>query len=118
MSQSKRTMLYCEPCGFKQIIEVQTTPDLFEIKRTDLQSNIPKLEGDKTVNKPVIPRSRMYKCPCCGRGVVVRGLLDAYVKTFAKIDEQSEKARQEEEKQKRIEDGKPHEKVDEPEFLG
>lgn len=118
-SKAKRMMIFCEPCGHKQIIEPKANPeDLTEIPSTKIQAGIPQLEGNKTVTKPFIERPKMYKCPKCGRGVRIKELLTPYAKALSEIDQKRELERLEADKLKRIEDGKPKEKPTDPVFLG
>ena len=118
-SKVKRTMIFCEPCGYKSIIEPKQNPDeLTEIVSAKIQAGIPQLEGNKTVTKPFIERPKMYKCPKCGRGVRVKELLAPYAKAMSEIDQKKELDRLEADKLKRIEDGKPKEKPSDPVFLG
>lgn len=114
----KRTMIFCEPCGFKKIIEPDEELNLTEIPTCPVPIDIPKLDPltNKAKTKPAKVRNKKYKCPKCGRGVAVKELQAAYSSAFKKIDEEEEKARMALDKQKRIEDGKPIEK--EPEFTG
>jgi predicted RNA-binding Zn-ribbon protein involved in translation (DUF1610 family) len=156
--KNNRKMLYCEPCGFKKIIEPHQEPSaMVEIPRVNVQRGIPNLDPEtrqtnvakaplkdakmceeleakaKRDNSitwsdgiylyatPGVRKNRMYKCPKCGRGVVLRELVTAYVSAFDQLDRRREQERIEKEKVKRIEDGKPHEKGPPPvgpTFLG
>lgn len=120
----KRQMIYCEPCGYKQIIEPKENPeDLTVIPTTKIQGHIPQIDPatQKAVQKPFLERPKMYKCPCCGRGVRLKELLLPYAKALDDLDRKREIERLENDKLKRIEDGKPHEKPvlpEGPQFLG
>lgn len=117
----KRMMLFCEPCGFKRIIEPQQeVKDLPEVKTSAIQLNLPALDPatQKTVPSKFSPQAKKYKCPKCGRAVKARELLKPYVQLLELQDVEKEKKRQEEEKKRRLEDGKPHEKKIDPDFMG
>lgn len=109
----RRKMLYCEPCSYKQIIECEDEIDLFEIKSSDIQRNIPRLNPatKRPEEKPKFKQAKRYKCPKCGRGIVLKDLQGSYAMTYKQIDQRLEKERIEEDRRKRIEDGKPPEKV-------
>jgi DNA-directed RNA polymerase subunit RPC12/RpoP len=117
----KRKMLFCEPCGYKRILEPDGKAEgLTEIKTSPIQGALPTLDpvAQKTVTKPHQPQAPKYKCPCCGRGVKVKELLKPYADLFDKADEEKERLRLEEDKKKRILDGQPPEKKVDPDFLG
>ena len=72
---------------------------------------------ESVANVPVVQQKPKVKCPDCGRGVVVKSLPDVYSKSYDEIDKREQKAKEEFEKKKRIEDGTPI-KYRPPEFLG
>lgn len=72
---------------------------------------------ESVVNIAVMQQKTKVKCPSCGRGVVVKSLPDVYSKSYDEIDKKMQKAKEEYEKKKRIEDGTPI-KYNPPEFLG
>lgn len=72
---------------------------------------------ESAVNIPVVQQKPKVKCPDCGRGVVVKSLPDVYSKSYDEIDKREQKAKEDLEKKKRIEDGTPM-KYRPPEFLG
>jgi DNA-directed RNA polymerase subunit RPC12/RpoP len=114
-------MIYCEPCGYKRIIESDVPPeDLVQIKTSQIQSHIPQFDPvtQKAILKPNITQQTKVKCPNCGRGVRIRELLPVYTKLFEEINEEKERQRREEDKKRRIEDGKPLKKKIDPDFLG
>lgn len=129
----KRMMLFCEPCGYKQILESNEFPkDLPEIKTCPVQTNIPVLDPktNKTINVPTLdpksnevinkaarPQPKKYKCPKCGRGVRLKELLKPYAMALDKVDEEKEQQRLEADKKKRLADGLPDKKPD-ANFLG
>ena len=120
-SPIKRMMLFCEPCGFKQIIEPDKMPtDICEIKTSPIQQQIPILDvgTNKTVTKPFKPQPKKYKCPSCGRGVRLKELLKPYADSMNKVDEENHKKTREEQKKKRIADGQPEKKKPDPNFTG
>lgn len=143
-----RTMLFCEPCGYKRIIETAAdAAGLIEHKTSPVQARIPTLDvtANKTVNTWVAdpktgkidpatgqidpatiqivnpqmkPQPKRYKCPKCGRVAKVRGLLKPFDDALKQVDERKAKERIEEEKRKRLEDGRPPEKKIDPDFIG
>lgn len=120
-NRNKRMMLFCEPCGYKSIFEPnQKLEGLVEIKTSPIQTKIPQLDPStqKTVETLFQNQAPKYKCPCCGRGVKLRELLKPFVDALTKIDEEKEQKKLEEEKQKRIADGKPQDKKADLDFLG
>lgn len=72
---------------------------------------------ESSVNLPVVQQKPKVKCPKCGRGIAVKSLPDVYSKSYDEIDKKEQKAKEEYEKKKRIEDGTPI-KYKPPEFLG
>lgn len=120
-NKPKRQMMFCEPCGFKKIIDFnEQITDLFEVKTSPIQLKIPSLDpvSQKTVQSKFQPQAPRYKCPKCGRLVKVKELLPVYSKLFEQLEQQKVKQKQEEEMRKRLEDGKPVEKKPDPEFTG
>lgn len=119
---TKRWFVFCEPCSYKQIVAAEEPiPDnLTEIKTVSVPGGSPYIDPEtkKTKTKPSQPRLKMVKCPKCGRGVVVKKLPDVYANAYKAIDDEKLKREQEIEKQKRIEDGKPHKREKDEEFMG
>jgi hypothetical protein len=114
-------MLYCEPCGYKRIVEVdEHVTDLPEIQTCPVQMKIPYIDPltRKTVVPAAQPQAPKFKCPGCGRGVKLRDLLKPYADALQRIDDEKERKRLEDDIKKRLEDGKPPEKKTESEFLG
>jgi predicted RNA-binding Zn-ribbon protein involved in translation (DUF1610 family) len=121
LPQNKRMMLFCEPCGYKRILDIaETIKDLPENMTSPIQLRIPQL--DPSTNKTVLSKfqeqPKRHKCPQCGRAAKVRELLKPFSDALKKVDEDKEKQRLEEEKKKRLEDGKPPEKKIDPDFMG
>lgn len=107
--KNKDKMIFCEPCSFKMILPEGKIPDnLIQIKTASIQSNIPNLDSKsgKIVNKKNKELSKKVKCPKCGRAVVVKELQNSYASTIKKIKEQEAKEKANEDRKKRIEDGK------------
>lgn len=94
--------------------------DLIMIKRSSIPGSIPQLDpvSKKTKTSKDKKQNKMCKCPQCGRGAIVKSLPDVYKKTFKKLDEEEHKRQQEIEKKKRLEDGKPHERKLDDDFIG
>ena len=89
-------ILFCEPCGFKKLIE--DNPENYEkLPRLEIQSKIPYMdkEGKVVSSKPLV-QPIMSKCPKCGRGVILKKITDAYVKTEEKQNLLKEKQCQQE----------------------
>ena len=111
--KTKSRMIFCEPCSFKMILQDDNIPDsLVEIKTSAVPGGIPSLDPTtgQIKTKPSSPQKKKIKCPKCGRGVVVKELQGAYSSTIDKIKQKIEKENIEEDRKKRIEDGKPLEK--------
>jgi DNA-directed RNA polymerase subunit RPC12/RpoP len=120
-TSNNRTMLFCEPCGYKRIIESEAdVADLTENKTSPVQLHIPILDETSLKMKPskFQEQAKRYKCPQCGRTVKTRELLKPFNDALKQVDEQKAKQALEADKQKRIDDGKPHEKKIDPEFMG
>ena len=84
-----------------------------------IPGGIPALDQDtgKTKTKHQILQNKKDKCPKCGRGVVVKQLQEAYSSTIKKIKQKDEEEKFEEDRKKRIEDGKPLLKNIDSEYL-
>ncbi len=113
----KRFLVFCEPCAYKKIYSTDNPEDLIQIKVSPIPGGSPRLEKGKTVERPAKKQLNKVKCPNCGRGVVMKPLPDVYSKSYDEIDKREQKAKEEAEKKKRIEDGTPT-KYKPPEFLG
>lgn len=121
IKNNKRYFLFCEPCCYKRIFEANEQPDLIEVKTSNVPAGIPQLDPvtQKTVLKKEIPQKKKYKCPQCGRSIVVKELPEAYAKSFKDVDERNRKAQEEADKKKRIQDGQPQKRIDiDTEFTG
>jgi hypothetical protein len=136
--QPRRMMLFCEPCGHKKIIEVAditiTAPDSrmatpqvsvphlngVENKTSPIQLRLPQFDAvtGKTIQSKFQPQPKRYKCPCCGRPAKLRELLKPFSDALQTRDDEARKRQEEEEKLRRIADGKPEEKKVDPDFLG
>lgn len=94
----KRVMLYCEPCGHKQIIEDLDNCKLVAVQRAQIQKHIPVLDEktNKTVQSKYMDQPKMFKCPSCGRGAAVKELPGSYKGVFDKAE------KEEQEKQDRL----------------
>lgn len=134
----KRQMLFCEPCGYKRIIELEeivivppkdmiasaqpTVPKLaaVENKTSAIQLKLPTLDPvtGKTIPSKFQPQAKRYKCPCCGRAAKMRELLKPFADALVARDESARKQKEEEEKMRRLQDGRPPEKKVDPDFLG
>ena len=107
-------MIFCEPFSFKMIIEEDHLPEsFFEIKTCPIPGGIPKLDEKigRAKKKPPTNQKKKYKCPKCGRGVVVKELQGAYLKTIKQIEIKEEKIKTEEDRKKRLQDGLPMERL-------
>ncbi len=117
--KSKAKMIFCEPCSFKMILDGDDMPDnLVEIKTSPIPGGIPFIDAKsgKTKTKSNTKQSPKFKCPKCGRGVVVKELQSAYQNTIKQIKDREEKEKIESDRKKRIEDGTPIEKNTELDF--
>jgi predicted RNA-binding Zn-ribbon protein involved in translation (DUF1610 family) len=99
----QRLIVYCEPCGFKKIIDNEES-QLKEIPTSSIQTNIPQLDmaTNKTIPSKFKPQSKKFKCPNCGRGVTAKALPNSYAKA---IGEKEEEATKRAEREGMIQDG-------------
>jgi len=117
---NKRYLVFCEICSFKKILESDKPEDFVMIKRSSIPGSIPQFDPvtKKTNTSKDKNQNKMCKCPQCGRGAIVKSLPDVYKNTFKKLEEEERKRQQEIEKKKRFEDGKPHERKVDDDFIG
>jgi len=106
-TKNKRLIVYCEPCGYKQIIIEDSDIDLNEIPLADVPGGAPRLNlvTKKTVDRKSLSRNKTYKCPKCGRGISSKALPEVYVKTIKEREELENKEREQQEREQRIKDG-------------
>lgn len=119
MNKVHKKIFFCEFCSFKTILnEDELCKNFVEIKLSPLQKKIPNLElkKEEKPKKNFKNQTKKFKCPKCGRGVVVKDLQGAYIKTVKEIEIKQEKDKQKADRQQRIEDGKPPEKRNIPDF--
>ncbi len=71
---SKTYVIYCEPCGFKKIIENPLDVGLTKYPASNIQGRIPVLnpENRKTETFEFIQPMPKFKCPNCGRTVILK----------------------------------------------
>lgn len=101
--------LHCDFCGFDKIIESDNIPA--KIVLPPVQKTLPKLDSEQKFVAPTyFPKKILHKCSNCGRGVIEKSLPQPFQQLLKKIENQKEKTKQEEDRKKRIEDGKPLEK--------
>lgn len=69
---------YCDHCHWKRISEKGEVEGLYEVKRSSLQTNIPRLDPltKKTVLAPEQNQKRKFRCPSCGFGIIPRLIPD------------------------------------------
>jgi hypothetical protein len=106
-------MIFCEVCNYKTIFTADESPaGLTVLPSSNIQLAVPRYDKEqkKTIATAALERQPMAKCPKCGRGVRIKELSSTYSKAFEAIDQQMERKHLEEDRQKRIEDGKPLEK--------
>ncbi len=103
----KRWLIFCEPCGKKEIITEGLENDLVSIPLADVPGGAPKLDPatKKVTERKATPRNKAFKCPHCGRGVVSKALPEVYAKTIREREELLEKENYEREREQRIRDG-------------
>jgi hypothetical protein len=96
---TKRFILFCEPCGHKEVIKDVDGCDFTEVPRSSVQTNIPKLDtkSNKTVASKTNRQAKMFKCPCCGRGVVVKPIPASYTHVIEKREKEELDQRKKEE---------------------
>lgn len=72
---AKEFLVNCLYCGkYRVIREPSAIADLTQVTLSRIPGGVPILdpETSKVKNKKTIPRRPMYKCPKCGRGVVLK----------------------------------------------
>lgn len=117
---NKRQLIFCEICSFKKILESDNPEDFVLMKRSYIPGSIPQFDPvtKKIKTSKDKKQTKMCKCPQCGRGATIKSLPDVYKKTFKELDDAERKRQQEIEKKKRFEDGKPHERKVDDDFVG
>jgi DNA-directed RNA polymerase subunit RPC12/RpoP len=67
-------IIYCEPCGYKKVIDDLDNIGLTDVKTSTVQGRIPVLDKEtkKTKTFSHITTIPKYKCPRCGRAVTLR----------------------------------------------
>ena len=123
-NKSQRLYFYCEPCGFKRIIEGQDH-GMVEIKSSPIPLAGPNKPDEKKYNKTktradgenrdmFAPKTRdqrtKVKCPKCGRGITAKNLVGAFVKAYDEKEENEKSQKQLLEKKRRLLDGLPDKK--------
>lgn len=61
--------LHCDACGFHKVTD-GTDCKLVEMKVSPIQRTLPSLANQATSQDS--PRSKMFKCPKCGRGITAK----------------------------------------------
>jgi len=131
---TNRKVFYCEPCGFRKILEDGDLEKFIHVKTSPIQKGIPLLDPktNKTalvknpntgvpkldakgnliemVTSISVPQPTKVKCPRCGRANVIKGLYDPFAKALKAREEQSIEEKRLADLKQRIEDGKPLEK--------
>ena len=69
-----KKILFCEACGYKAITDEK---EMELISRSEIQNGIK--------NKENLKQTSMIKCPKCGRGIILRRMIDAYLKNDTKV---------------------------------
>jgi hypothetical protein len=67
-------VIYCEPCGYKKVVEDPLNVDLVARTVSNVPGRIPVLnkQTNKTETFDPIPVMPKFKCPKCGRGVTLK----------------------------------------------
>ena len=84
--KTNRWLMYCEPCGYRRILEEGIKPiDLVEIPTSPIPGGAPKMDPatKKVKTSDSKDQKRKYKCPNCGRGVSLKDLPPVYQKALA-----------------------------------
>jgi len=108
--KSKTKFIFCEICSYKKIVKTEEDiAGLVEIKTSAIPGGSPELNkiSGKTDLKKTKLQNKKFKCPNCGRGVVLKESQTAYSTTIGFLKEKEQKEKLEIENKKRIEDGKP-----------
>lgn len=112
--ETKRFLVFCEPCAYKKIVTEDELKTLPTIKRADIQGHINELDKQtrKIIKKPPIKKNMLTKCPKCGRGVIVKNLPPSYTSAFDQKDKVSKQTQEEEAWLARLKDGTPEKRKD------
>ncbi len=67
-------IIYCEPCNYKKIIENPNEVGLIGVATSPVPGRIPILdpETNKTKTFDHVTTMPKYKCPNCGRAVILK----------------------------------------------
>lgn len=65
-------IVYCEPCGFKKIVQDPQNTGLRESGTTTIQGRIPMLVDGKTQTYDPVKLMPKFKCPDCGRMILLK----------------------------------------------
>jgi len=82
-------MLYCDWCHWKRLVkDEKETSDLYEMKISEVQKSIPKLnkENGKTIDGVFSKQKRKFRCPQCGRYCFPRAIPDIQKNLDDKIE--------------------------------
>jgi DNA-directed RNA polymerase subunit M/transcription elongation factor TFIIS len=81
----KRFIVYCEPCGFKKIVDEDSLNEFFINETTSVFGGAPFIDiiTKKTKKKKNVKRNIQVRCPKCGRGVSTK-----FVKEKSSEDEE------------------------------
>lgn len=123
-NKTERWYFYCEPCGFKKIVEGKDH-GLVEIKTAPIPlagANKPddkkqnrkkyKLQDEEreSISPLTKPQKVKVKCPKCGRGICAKALLGAFTTAYQEKEENEKAQKQLSDKRQRMIDGMPDKK--------
>lgn len=79
--------LYCDKCHWKRITTGEDVKDLYEIKTSPIQTNLPKYDPvKKSVETQFRNQKRKFRCPSCGHSMVLRLIPDSQKTLEAKSE--------------------------------
>ncbi len=88
-SKLKLYTLYCEPCGYKRLMDGSNVTDLIPYKQAMIPGGSPYRDPatGEIKTPPSRPNSKKFKCPNCGRVATVRKVADPNTTTGRSFDE-------------------------------
>jgi predicted transcriptional regulator len=115
--QVERWYYYCEPCGYKKIVE-GAKHGLVEIKTSPIPLGAPKKptkhakedikeEPKQDASPKSKPQNTKVKCPKCGRGITAKQLVAAFQNAYEEAEKRDKTQRELEDKKNRLLDGLP-----------
>jgi hypothetical protein len=85
--------LFCQSCAYTRTTDGSNIDDLYEIKTSKIQGKIPY--WDEKQKKTVIPeykkQTKKFRCPGCGKGILIPKKIDDPQRKIEEIKELEQK---------------------------